>query len=275
MRSRKRREVTGARYSSRQAAVGVGEVLNAIRLGEELSAVEGVKEDLRGGGLVAADEVPGQADAGDGKPQPPRQQDIEQAEVDGVAGPPVQDTVQVAVFRVVVVFFVAGEAEFAEEVLVDGGQDCLRFGAGIQPAAEFVGVAVEHRLVGFDVDERVLGLREQPGALFEVEFLAVAEAEGEEMVVGGLAVEVEDDLPGAAAQRGVVAHGVRPQPFGGRRAAGEKLLPHRPVDGRVLVRQQTEQGAAAAFWRRAPLPYKWNRARQIHTLTLHSLSSNQ
>ena len=116
-----------------------------------------------------------------------------------------------------------------------------------KPAPQFVGVTVQHGLIGFDVDQRILRLRQQPRALFEVEFLAVPEAKGKEMVVRGLPVEVEHNLPRAPAQRGVVAHGVWPQPLGGRRAAGQKLLPHRPVNERILVRQQTEQGDSLAL----------------------------
>jgi hypothetical protein len=54
-------------------------------------------------------------------------------------------------------------------------------------------------LVSFDIDERVLRLREEPRALFEVEFLAVPEAKGKEMVVRGLPVEVEHNLAGVPA----------------------------------------------------------------------------
>jgi hypothetical protein len=83
--------------------------------------------------------------------------------------------------------------------LVDGGEDLLRLAAAIKPAPQFVGVTVQHGLVSFDIDERVLRLREEPRALFEVEFLAVPEAKGKEMVVRGLPVEVEHNLAGVPA----------------------------------------------------------------------------
>ena len=51
------------------------------------------------------------------------------------------------VLGVVVVFFVAGEAEFVEEVLVDDTQLLLRLGSGIKSVLQVVCVAVEHRLV--------------------------------------------------------------------------------------------------------------------------------
>jgi hypothetical protein len=83
--------------------------------------------------------------------------------------------------------------------MVDDGQDLLRLAAALKPAPQFVRVTVQHGLVGFDVDQRILRLREEPRALFEVEFLAVPEAKGKEMVVRGLPVEVEHNLAGVPA----------------------------------------------------------------------------
>jgi hypothetical protein len=109
-------------------------------------------------------------------------------------------------------------------------------------------------------------LREEPRALFEVEFLAVPEAKGKEMVVRGLPVEVEHNLAGVPAQGGVVADGMWPEPLGGRGTAGKKLVPHRAVNERVLVCQQTEQGDSLAL--RDFLSYRAS-ANRIHTLMLH------
>jgi hypothetical protein len=75
----------------------------------------------------------------------------------------------------------------------------------------------------------------------------VPKAKGKEMVVRGLPVEVENNLPRAPAQGRIVAHGVRSQPFGGRGAAGENLLPDGPVNKGILIAQQTEQGNALAL----------------------------
>ena len=249
-----------------QAAVRVDQVLDAIRLSEKSPAIERVEVNLSGGGLITANEVPRQPNAGDRKPQPPREQDIHQAQVDGIARPPVHDAVKIAVFRVVIVLFVARKAEFAEEVLVDDSEDVLRFDGGTKPAPQFVRVTVQQCLVGLDVDERVIGLRKQPRARFEVEFLAVPEAKAEEMVVRRLPVEVENNLPRAPAQSGVVAHGVRPQPVSGRWAAGENLLPDRPVNERILIAQQAEQGNSLALRDFLTVMPRRNR---IHTLTLH------
>jgi hypothetical protein len=83
--------------------------------------------------------------------------------------------------------------------------------------------------------------------LFEVEFLAVLEAKGQELVVRGLPIEVKHDLPGAPPQRGVAARGVRPEPLGGRRPAGKQLLLHRAVNERIIVCQQTKQGDPLAL----------------------------
>src|ERR1039458_6629153 len=189
-----------------QAAVRVDQVLNAIRLGEKPAAVEGVEVNLSRGGLVTANEVPRQPNAGHRKPQPPREQNIHQAQVDGIASPLVYHAVQVTVFRVVIVLLVAREAKVVKEVVVDDPEDILRLDLGSKAAPKFFRVTVQHSLVGLDIDQRILCLREQPGRQFEVELLAVAEAKGKEMVVRGLPVEVENDLARAPAQRRVVAH---------------------------------------------------------------------
>src|ERR1039458_9611997 len=249
-----------------QAAVRVDQVLNAIRLGEKPAAVEGVKVNLSRGGLVTANEVPRQPNAGHRKPQPPREQNIHQAQVDGIASPLVYHAVQVTVFRVVIVLLVAREAKVVKEIVVDDAEDILRLDLGSQTAPEFVRVTVQHSLVGLDIDQRILCLREQPCRQFEVEFLAVTEAKRKEMVVRRLAVEVQNDLARAPAQRWVVAHGERPQPLGGRGTAGKKLLADRPVNHWIIIAQQTEQGDALAL---RELLRRCGSANRIHRLTLH------
>jgi hypothetical protein len=90
------------------------------------------------------------------------------------------------------------------------------------------------------------------------------------MVVGGLAVEVEDDLLRAAAQGGIIAHRMGPQPLGGWRAAGENLVANRPVYRRVLIRQQAEQGVPLALGKVVGSRAGTTR---IHTLRLHAITA--
>src|SRR5437660_11406832 len=55
-----------------QTVVPAREILDAIGLGEEFAAVERINVKLGGGGLIAADEVTGQTDAGNGQAQASR-----------------------------------------------------------------------------------------------------------------------------------------------------------------------------------------------------------
>jgi predicted nuclease of restriction endonuclease-like (RecB) superfamily len=55
------------------AEIGLDQVVNAVGFGQELAAVKDVQVNLRGRGLVTANEMTGQADAGDGQPQAPGQ----------------------------------------------------------------------------------------------------------------------------------------------------------------------------------------------------------
>ena len=56
-----------------------------------------------------------------------------------------------------------------------------------------------------------------------------------------------DDFLGAPAEHRVVAQGVFPHPLGGNGAIGENLLPDRPIDRHVLVRQEADQSSALLF----------------------------
>src|SRR3989454_10448233 len=115
-----------------QPVIALQQILNAIRLGEKFAAIECVNIDFLSSGLVAADEMAGQADADDGQAQSPGQQNIQHAEADGISGAAINHTVQVAVLGIVVIIFVAGKAEFAEKVTVDLRQNGLGLGAGSQ-----------------------------------------------------------------------------------------------------------------------------------------------
>src|ERR1051326_1620056 len=135
-----------------QAVVAVDQVLDAIGFGQKLSAVKGININFGGGGLITADEMSRQPDAGDGQAQAPSEQNVKQAQVDGVACPAVYNAVQVTVLGVVIILLVAGEAKLLEEVLIDGGQHRLRLSIEIQPLAQFGRITVQQGLVGLDVD---------------------------------------------------------------------------------------------------------------------------
>src|ERR1043166_84887 len=174
-----------------QAVVAVDQVLDAIGFGQKLSAVKGININFGGGGLITADEMSRQPDAGDGQAQAPSEQNVKQAQVDGVACPAVYNAVQVTVLGVVIILLVAGEAKLLEEVLIDGGQHRLRLSIEIQPLAQFGRITVQQGLVGLDVESGCAGLRQEPSALLKVQFLSLLEAKCKEAVIGGLAIEVD------------------------------------------------------------------------------------
>lgn len=97
------------------------------------------------------------------------------------------------------------------------------------------------------VDGRIPGLGEHQRALLQVEVLSVPEAEGKKVVIGGLAVKVQNDLLRPAAEGRVIAHRVRAEPLGGAGAAGNNLLADRAVNGRVLIREQVKQSESLAL----------------------------
>ena len=116
--------------------------------------------------------------------------------------------------------------------------------------AQCVRVSVEQRLVRLHVDFGKLRLRQQPRGQFQIEFLAVVEAEGEKAIVGRLPVHVPEDFLDAPAQHRVVAQGVGFQPFTRGTAFGQNLPAHRLINLRIFVRQQIKQRRVAALRRR-------------------------
>src|SRR5581483_10041030 len=227
--------------------VAVEEVLDAVGLGPEFAAVEDVDVILLGGALVTADEMAGQPDAGDGQAEAAREEQVGQAEIDGIAGAAVNDTVQVAVLGIVIVLLVAFEAEVLEEIIVESAENLVGVAVKIETLAEFTGVAVEEGLVGLDVDVWILRLREQPGGFLEVQVLALLEAEGEKPVVSRPAGEILDDFLGTPAEGGIGAERVRPQPVDGVLAAGKNLVADDLVDGGVFVAEEIDEGGLLAF----------------------------
>ncbi len=124
-----------------------------------------------------------QADARHGQAQPPRQQQIHQAQIDGIARAPVHHAVQVTVLRVVIILLVPLEPQHVKNVFVERRQKLVRVRAQIHPLQQFSRVTVEQRLVRLHVDVRVLRLRQQPRALFQVQVIALGQAKRQEPVV--------------------------------------------------------------------------------------------
>src|SRR5207302_436339 len=106
-----------------QAVLPADQVLDAVGLAQEFAAVEGINVKFSRIGLKTAKEVAGQTDASYRQAQPPREQNVKQAQINRVPAAMVNDAVQVAVLRIVIIFVISGKTEFAEEVLVDRSQD--------------------------------------------------------------------------------------------------------------------------------------------------------
>lgn len=105
---------------------GLFEVFHAVGLGEHAAAVEGVNVYFLTRTLKAAQKVPGQTNAGDGKFQPPAHAQINHTQRNGVAEPPINYAVEVAVLRIVIIFLIPSEALFLEKKLVDAGDESFR-----------------------------------------------------------------------------------------------------------------------------------------------------
>lgn len=230
-----------------QAVVAAHQILDAIGFGEEFAVVKGVDVYLAGCGLVAADEMARQTDSDHRQLEAAGEQEVEEREVDGIAFAAVDDAVKIAVLRVVVVFLVAGEAEFVEEVVVDRGEDFLAGFGGVDSFAKFDGEIVEQRAIGFDVDVRILREAEEPNTFFDVEFLAVLEAKSQEPSVGFLAIKVPDDFPRAAAQERVAAQTMRAKPFTGFFAKGQDFVADGAVNGGVVIAEEVDESFSLAF----------------------------
>ncbi len=188
-----------------------------------------------------------QADAGHGQAEASSQQEVEQAQGDGIADAPIEHSIEVAVFRVVEILFVAGELQFAEQVIVDDADDVFGQAVQIQALAQLAGVSVEQSRVGVQIDVRVLSAAKEQHTLLEVEVLALVEAEGQKLGVGVLAGKLIDDFAGATAQDGIIAQGVLAQPIGTGTAVGKNGFPNGAIHFSVLVRQQVDQGFPMVF----------------------------
>ena len=81
------------------------------------AAIEGVEQHRIGAHVGAHDEVAGQSDAQDAQPHAPADLHHEHGQRDGNPEPAVEDVVETAVARIVVVLAVAAEAFLFEEEL--------------------------------------------------------------------------------------------------------------------------------------------------------------
>ena len=85
--------------------------MNAVCLRQKLPLVKGVNVDFVGRGLVATQKMSRKTNAYHGQSQPPGQQKKNDTDVYGVSGAPIEDTIQIIVFRVVKVIFIALEPQ--------------------------------------------------------------------------------------------------------------------------------------------------------------------
>lgn len=76
-----------------QAVIALDQILDAVGFRHELAAVKRVDVNLSGGGLVTANEVPGQTDPGHWQPQPAGEENVEQGQINGVSGATIQNAI--------------------------------------------------------------------------------------------------------------------------------------------------------------------------------------
>ena len=69
------------------------EVVDAVRRCQQFAPVKDVDVNLIRGGLIAAEEIAREGDAGDGQVQAPGQEDVNQAEADRISRAAIHDPV--------------------------------------------------------------------------------------------------------------------------------------------------------------------------------------
>lgn len=220
--------------------IALKEVLNAVRFGQKFAVVKHVDVELGLAALIPANEMPRQTDPRDGQPQAVRQQDVNQAQVDRIGLPAVNDPVEVAVFRVVIVFLIAREAKVTEKALIERDQQLFGPLAGIDFLGHGHGELVQQGAVSLYVNGRVAGLSKEPRALLKIEILAGVQAEPEEPVVVFLAFEDPDDGLRATAKERVVAETMGAEPVRGLRTVRENGSSDLCNNGRIFVRQELQ-----------------------------------
>jgi hypothetical protein len=247
MRNKIRRGVTGARKAVIKAMLQLHHQFDAIRLDQHAPSVERINVNLGAAGLEPAQKMSRQADAGHRQPQPPGQQQIEQAQADGVADAAIEHASEVAVFRVVEILLVACELQFAKKIIIDDADDLIDRAVQVQALAQLAGIIVQQSGIGLQIRLRILRAAKQQHALLKVKVFALIEAERQELRVGFLAGKVIHDFAGAPAQNGIAAQCVLAHPIGTGRAVGEDGRAHRAIHLCVVVRQQADQSFAMPF----------------------------
>jgi hypothetical protein len=102
--------------------------------------------------VVFDDEMAWKSDAGNRLAQPPGHFDVDHRECDRKTGPPIQNIIEATVARIVVVDFVAVEAELFEEISVGGVHKLAAGGFGRQARCDPGGYAIEDRQEGLRVE---------------------------------------------------------------------------------------------------------------------------
>lgn len=139
-------------------AQDAGDQLLAAFGREDRAAVERIEEDPALSRLEADDEVRGEPDAVNGQPQAPADLDQDEGEGDRDAEAPVQDVVEKAVPRVVVLLRVPPEPLLLEQELAEAVKAAERV---VLPDAGLQRQPVEPLQILWDVQVRILGLGDQ------------------------------------------------------------------------------------------------------------------
>lgn len=227
--------------------LAAGEVFDAVIAGEEFSEVEAININFVRGGHEAADRVTGQTHTGYGEAEAAHEQYIYEAEADGIAGAAIQHGVDEAVVRVVIIFHVPGEAEFAEDEFIHADEQAFFRIARGEPFPEFARHVIEQCAVSCGVDFRVLCLSEEQRAFFEIKLRFVLKAVSHEARVSGLAVEMLNDVFGVFTKCGVAAELAGLEPYLCVAAEGDELLFYGLIDHRVFVAEQLDERGDLGF----------------------------
>src|SRR5439155_23459503 len=167
----------GRKIAVLKSVIGLDQMTHAIGFGPKTSAAKDINVDFFGGGLKPANEMAGQANAGNWKAKAARQKQVNGAEADGISRAAVHHAIDVAVFRMIAVMLVALKTEFLEKVFVYRPKNLLRLGGKIDSLAQCIPPGVVKGAIAFQIRVWILCLGEKANRHFEVQFLAVVQAE--------------------------------------------------------------------------------------------------
>src|SRR5436189_4229609 len=117
----------------------------------------------------------------------------------------------------------------------------------IDPHSQFIGQGVIERAIAIEVRVWILGLGEQTDRDFEIHFLAVVQAEGEELFIAILSRQMVDNLQRTPPHHRIAAQEMGSKPFASSAAIGKELLADHLVNGRIIIDKQTDQCIALAL----------------------------